>query len=100
MQKPARGDQALDKWILNHLLHRDLSRRYSLPAFTRYTNKALLLLADIELLFELRRREDLKYELSIHGITNIADSWEDLAMVTCRTIFEAVDGRKWPMHSE
>lgn len=93
-------DMNLDLWIETKVLHRDRSKRYSVGAYTRYTNKALLLLQDLEFPFVMTRREDLKFELRAHGRWQLADSWEDVAYAACLLIYEVMEGRPWPHYVE
>lgn len=89
-------DERLDQWIEQKLLKKQKSKRYAVGAFTKYPNKALCLLSDLEFPFTLRRREDMKFEVSVFGVLEIADSWEDLALAICRLIFRVVEGATWP----
>lgn len=94
-------DMKLDLWIEAKLLRRDRTKRYTVAAFTKYVNKALLLLNDLEMPYSLTRRpHDLKYEVTVYGNTDLADSWEDVAYTVCRLIFQAVDGKPWPYYVE
>lgn len=94
-------DARLDGWIEMKLLRRSKGgRRLGAPGYTRYTNKALLLLSDIEMPFALQRREDLKFEVRIFGHCEIADSWEDIGLAVCRALFKAVEGKDWPYEPE
>jgi len=97
----AHRDQQLDLWIERRLLHRDRSKRYSVGAYTRYPNKALLLLNDLEMPYTIKRRDgDLKIEVEIFGHTDLADSWEDVAYTICLLIFRFVEQRPWPHYVE
>lgn len=94
-------DQSLDLWIETKVLHIDRSKRYSVGAYTRYTNKAMLLLNDLEMPYSIVRRPgDLKYEVQIYGQSGLADSWEDLAYSICLQIFQAIEGHAWPHYVE
>lgn len=94
-------DQALDLWIETRILHRDRRKRYSVGAYTRYPNKALLLLTDLEMPFAIKRRGvDLKYEVEIYGYSGLADSWEDIAYTICLLIFEVIERKPWPHYVE
>ncbi|HYX39989.1 MAG TPA: hypothetical protein VE954_43385 [Oligoflexus sp.] len=89
-------DARLDQWVDAKLLRRATKRRFGAPGYTRYTNKALIMLSDVEIPFVLRRREDLKYELQIYGHTDIADGWDDLGLTVCRLLFRSIEGTDWP----
>jgi hypothetical protein len=94
-------DQALDLWIETKLLHRDRSKRYSVGAYTKYANKALLLINDLEMPYRITRRHgDMKYEVEIYGHVELADSWEDMAYTICRLIFQVIERQAWPHYVE
>lgn len=93
-------DERLDQWVETRLLRRSRSKRYAVPGYTKYTNRALLTLSDIEMPYSLKRREDLKYEISALGHTEISDSWEDLALSVCRLLYRVVEGSSWPHSCE
>lgn len=93
-------DERLDRWVESRLLKRSRDSRYAVPKWTRYTSKALLLMCDLEMPFELRRREDLKFEFSIFGVTELANSYEELAPVICQVLYRVVEGTRWPHNEE
>lgn len=93
-------DTNLDLWIENRVLHRDRRKRYTVGAYTRYTNKALLLLHDLEMPFDLTRRDDLKYQVTVYGQWQLADSWEDVAYAVCLLIYQVIEGKVWPHYVE
>jgi hypothetical protein len=94
-------DQALDLWIESRILYRDRRKRYSVGAYTRYPNKALFLLNDLEMPYQLKRRgDDLKFEIEVYGYTELADSWEDVAYTICLLIYQVIERKKWPHYVE
>jgi hypothetical protein len=93
-------DARLDLWIEKKLLRRSAGRRLGAPGYTRYTNKALLLLSDIEMPFVIQRRQDLKFEVIVYGFGELADAWEDLGLAICRVLFRVVEGSDWPHEPE
>lgn len=93
-------DERLDLWIETKLLRRARTKRVTVPKYTRYTNTALRVLSDLEMPFTLRRREDLKYELSVLGFVTLANCWDDLASVISQTLYRVVEGTSWIHHDE
>lgn len=93
-------DPRLDLWVETKLLRRSRQKRFAIPAYTTYPNRALLTLSDLEMPFTLQRRSDLKYEVAAFGHKELADDWEDVALAVCLLLFRTVEGKPWPHQAE
>lgn len=89
-------DARLDLWIDRKLLRRSARGKLGCPSYTKFANRAILLLADLEMTFSIQRRDDLKFEVRVLHHMELANNLEELAMAICLCIFRVVEGSPWP----
>jgi hypothetical protein len=88
-------DYDLDVWIDENVYKRKHTRRFTAPAYTKYTNRALHILEDLEIPFTVGRTADLMFEVRLYHCVETVKTWEELAMAICKVVFKLMTRRNW-----
>lgn len=91
-------DEKLDLWIETNVFRRSRNKRFGVPAYTRYLNRALGALDHLDLPYTISRQVDLRWRLNVTGCKKIAivDTSDELAHEICRLVYETIIGKPWP----
>lgn len=86
-------DYDLDCWIDENFYHRKC--RVTAPHYTKYTNKALHILEDLEMPFTVGRAEDTLFEVRMYHLIERTKTWEELAYAICKLVYTLITRRTW-----
>lgn len=87
-------DYDLDLWINSHVYKVARKGRYA-PAVTKYTNRAITALADLNVPFEISRLENGRWKLRLYHIVAESSSWQGLSFPICKAIYELITQAEW-----
>jgi hypothetical protein len=87
-------DYDLDLWINSNVYSVARKGRYA-SACTKYTNRAIVALADLDVPFHIARLEDGKWQVGLGRMIAVSESWNALAYPICKLIYKMISHEDW-----
>ena len=87
-------DYDLDLWINTNVYRFTRKGRYA-PAVTKYTNRAITALADLNVPFQISRLETGRWKIQLFHIAHEAESWQGLAYPISKSIYQLITQKHW-----
>lgn len=89
-------DEKLDLWIESSVFRRSRHKRFGVPAYSRYLNRALGAIDYLDIPYKIERHEDMRWRVSAEGLTLLVDTADEIALAVCELTYYAVTGKEWP----
>ena len=87
-------DYDLDLWINYNVYKVARKGRYA-PAVSKYTNRAIAALADLDVPFQISRTAEGRWRVQLYHIVGEGGSWQELAYPICKAIYQLITQKEW-----